>query len=113
MQLATINSKVENKVLHKLMISLGIGEDWPNSVWIAGHEMGHEGQYYWITNGRRLNYTNWDAGEPNNLTIRDNVTQDCLGVFISKEQLVWDDKQCEFLFHPACEYYNVSKTTAC
>jgi hypothetical protein len=98
MKPAIIESEEENDALHKAIKGANIGI----SVWIAGHDMGHEGNFYWITNGRPITYSNWSNGQPDNW----KGGQNCVRVLESGDKLVWDDNQClDYTAHPACEYY--------
>lgn len=34
--------------------------------WTSGTDQGEEGKFFWLSNGKPITYTNWNAGEPNN-----------------------------------------------
>ncbi|TMW49792.1 hypothetical protein DOY81_005149 [Sarcophaga bullata] len=37
-----------------------------NSFWLGGSDLGHYGQWVWLTNGVTVqHYANWSAGSPN------------------------------------------------
>ncbi len=37
------------------------------SYWTSGSDDGHEGLWVWTSTGKQSSYTNWLAGEPNNV----------------------------------------------
>jgi len=63
--LATITSQEEDNVLYNL-IKKGSNTDY----FIGSNDSEKEGVWKWITN-EPMNYTNWNAGEPNNLNNED------------------------------------------
>ena len=48
-----------------LLISdqLGMGHE---HFWTSGTDQAEEGKFFWLSTGRPITYTNWNAGEPNN-----------------------------------------------
>ncbi|MEO9805451.1 MAG: C-type lectin domain-containing protein [Reichenbachiella sp.] len=62
--LVTITSEEENQFILNI-----IGE---GIVWIGLHDSNTEGDFEWVT-GELVDYTNWRAGEPNNLNDGDYV----------------------------------------
>ena len=57
--LLTITSSDENTFVSELIQS-NINNSY---VWLGASDENSEGSWYWI-NGERLNYSNWDNGEP-------------------------------------------------
>lgn len=63
----------------------------PNEEYWMGQE--YEQQFVWRS-GERLQYTNWDSGEPND-------AESCLRVIVSTGE--WRDFSCSSGFHSVCE----------
>ncbi len=34
--------------------------------WTSGTDQAEEGKFFWMSTGRPVTYSNWNAGEPNN-----------------------------------------------
>ena len=85
MQLASIESQTENDQLERHIKEFGELMDGPiskpNNVgrnnifsiqtgfgnehfWTAGTDQGEEGSFFWMSTGRPVTFTNWNAGEP-------------------------------------------------
>jgi hypothetical protein len=45
------------------MIVKGFGNE---HFWTAGTDQGEEGSFFWMSTGRPVTFTNWNAGEPVN-----------------------------------------------
>ena len=77
--LATIQDAFENQFISSL------GSD---NIWLGATDEEKEGTWLWIT-GEPWKYTNWDAGEPNNMG---NTGEDYLEIGgLSKNELLWND----------------------
>jgi len=64
--LATITSETENSHIRQLVKNHG----WRSDAWLGGSDAQQEGIWRWATGpeaGTEMNYSNWVAGEPNNL----------------------------------------------
>ncbi|KAL3841961.1 hypothetical protein ACJMK2_020037 [Sinanodonta woodiana] len=67
--------------------------------WIGATDILVEGDWVWADSQTSLSsraYTNWLAGEPNNLGRNEN----CLSLFNSG---LWNDEDCDTHFHYICE----------
>lgn len=78
--LAIIDDDYENETVYNYMIRAGY-----QSAYIGLTDAGHEGQWYWV-DGRRVAYTNWSAGEPNNAGGTENY-----GMYYWKFKYTWND----------------------
>ena len=68
---------------------------------------GNKSDIRWISNNASLSFTNWIAGEPN------NVGEDCGAIVLtsstSDDIAEWGDTLCSFdIFHAVCEAERVS-----
>ena len=64
--------------------------------WIGLRDKYHEGQYEWL-NSDIASYTNWGAGEPNNVA---TGGEDCVEILESGR---WNDLNCDLRRNHACE----------
>ncbi|XP_039450199.1 pulmonary surfactant-associated protein D-like [Culex pipiens pallens] len=99
LQLASVNSANDNKAL-TAAIAAAPPPKTKGAWWIAGTDLGKEGDFVWITTqsrmGFRTGYTNWAAGEPNN----EFGNEHCVEVYSYGE---WNDKNCDVLRNYICE----------
>jgi alpha-tubulin suppressor-like RCC1 family protein len=64
--LATITSETENSHIRQIIRNNG----WRSYSWLGGSDAMQEGTWRWTTGpeaGKMMNYSNWVAGEPNNI----------------------------------------------
>lgn len=71
--LATITSREEQNIITNLI------RDRRNFYWLGGTDVSVEGEWKWIT-GEVWNYTNWDSGQPDNLSGYDQVPENYLTI---------------------------------
>jgi hypothetical protein len=69
--LATVNDFDENEFLRSSVLGFD-GQD--RRGWIGLNDFGNEGVFTW-TSGEPVNYTNWNAGEPNNSGGNENAVE--------------------------------------
>ena len=50
----------------------------------------NEGQFLWESDYSKLDYSNWDAGEPSN-----KINEDCVLLYGGTQELKWNDFKCE------------------
>jgi len=79
--LVTISSEEENDFIYSLIQQTG------NNSWIGFSDIATEGDWVWTT-GEDVVYTNWAAGEPNDLN-----GEDCAEMFMNG---TWNDNQCDW-----------------
>lgn len=68
-----------------------LGVDGP--YWISGNDLDSVNNWYWLANGKTINYFNWNAGEPNNYL---NRNERCLSVTPKVSQYRWNDVPCDY-----------------
>lgn len=68
--------------------------DLPNDdvFWLSGSDLGHKGDYVWMTSGQPLNYEAWYSGQPNH-DIKDGEMERCLSLK-SGYDYMWFDSTC-------------------
>ena len=63
MHLASIDSADEQRDLQEHIQAVGMGHE---HFWTSGTDQGEEGKFFWMSTGRPITYSNYNAGEPNN-----------------------------------------------
>ncbi|XP_063431408.1 perlucin-like [Mytilus trossulus] len=69
-----------------------------NAFWVGGHDILVEGEWQWAITLEKVQYMNWDAGQPNN---NDN-NEHCMSMTGSRGYK-WEDKKCEDHNYFICE----------
>ncbi|XP_067686886.1 perlucin-like protein [Haliotis asinina] len=83
--LAVIESSSENDFVKGLMRSSGVNE----AVWIGASDLFQEGVFRWAATNQKLSFTDWRAGEPNNM----NTAENCVEIeYYLQDQ--WNDNLC-------------------
>lgn len=101
MQLASIESQQENDQLEKHIKDFGYGNE---HFWTAGTDQGEEGNFFWMSTGRPVTFTNWNAGEPNNFRYENGEEEHCLELWNRDGKgLKWNDSPCSFETYFVCE----------
>lgn len=101
MQLASIESQQENDQLEKHIKDFGFGHE---HFWTAGTDQGEEGSFFWLSTGRPVTFTNWNAGEPNNFRYENGEEEHCLELWNRDGKgLKWNDSPCSFETYFVCE----------
>ncbi|CAB3375167.1 Hypothetical predicted protein [Cloeon dipterum] len=101
MQLASIDTEEENKFLQETIASQGFGLE---HFWTSGTDQGEEGHFFWMSTGRPLTFTNWNAGEPNNFRYENGEEEHCLELWNRDGKgLKWNDTPCSFETYFVCE----------
>lgn len=74
------------------------------TIWLAATDNGHESTFVSATTGKRLTYTNWTPGEPNNA----NGNENCVQLVANPDFLNgWNDNSCDHSFNAYfCEPIN-------
>ncbi|WP_423055595.1 lectin-like protein [Acetobacterium carbinolicum] len=78
--LMSITSAEENEIAKELIQTADRGV-----YWVGGTDGIKEGTWQWLT-GESFNYSNWEAGEPNNAGVGEN----CLGI-VNGSKMQWND----------------------
>ncbi|KAB0790751.1 hypothetical protein PPYR_15656 [Photinus pyralis] len=101
MHLASISSQEENDKLEKYIKDFGLGNE---HFWTSGTDLADEGKFFWMSNGRPLTFTNWNAGEPNNFVYENGEEENCLELWNRDGKgLKWNDSPCSFETFFVCE----------
>ncbi|XP_071454358.1 C-type lectin 37Db isoform X1 [Hetaerina americana] len=101
MHLASIESQEESDKLEKHIKDYGLGLE---HFWTSGTDQGEEGVFFWLSNGRPVTYTNWNAGEPNNFRYENGEEEHCLELWNRDGKgLKWNDTPCSFETFFVCE----------
>uniref|UniRef100_A0A182PGF1 C-type lectin domain-containing protein n=1 Tax=Anopheles epiroticus TaxID=199890 RepID=A0A182PGF1_9DIPT len=94
MQLASIQTQEENDRLEKYVKDYGLATE---HFWTSGTDLAEEGSFFWVSNGRPLSFTNWNAGEPNNFRYENGEEEHCLELWNRDGKgLKWNDTPCSF-----------------
>ncbi|XP_053663527.1 C-type lectin 37Db-like [Anopheles marshallii] len=101
MQLASIQTQEENDRLEKYVKDYGLATE---HFWTSGTDLAEEGSFFWVSNGRPLSFTNWNAGEPNNFRYENGEEEHCLELWNRDGKgLKWNDTPCSFETYFICE----------
>lgn len=103
MHLASISSQDENDKLEKYIKDFGLGHE---HFWTSGTDLADEGKFFWMSTGRPLTFTNWNAGEPNNFVYENGEEENCLELWNRDGKgLKWNDSPCSFETFFVCEVH--------
>ncbi|EFA12925.2 uncharacterized protein tfc [Tribolium castaneum] len=101
MHLASITSQEENDKLEKYIKDFGLGHE---HFWTSGTDLAEEGHFFWMSTGRPITFTNWNAGEPNNFQYENGEEENCLELWNRDGKgLKWNDSPCSFETYFVCE----------
>lgn len=72
--------------------------------WTSGTDLAEEGSFFWMSTGRPISFTNWNAGEPNNFKYENGEEEHCLELWNRDGKgLKWNDSPCSFETFFICE----------
>ena len=72
--------------------------------WISGTDQGEEGRFFWLSNGRPITFTNWNAGEPNNFEYENGELEHCMELWDRDGKgMKWNDSPCSFETYFVCQ----------
>lgn len=101
MHLASISSQEENDKLEETIRDFGYSFE---HFWVSGTDLAEEGQFFWMSTGRPITFTNWNAGEPNNFRYENGEEENCLELWDRDGKgLKWNDSACSFETYFVCE----------
>lgn len=97
MQLLTINSDEDNDQIYALAEKF---QPRP-SFWLAGNDLGHEGDFVWATNGLKVTAARWVGNGPDNY----NNLEHCIEITYrwNASAPVWNDVPCSTKLPFFCE----------
>ncbi|CAH0387958.1 unnamed protein product [Bemisia tabaci] len=101
MHLASIGSQEENDKLEKHIKDYGLGAE---HFWTSGTDQAEEGTFFWMSTGKPVTFTNWNAGEPNNFRYENGEEEHCLELWNRDGKgMKWNDSPCSFETYFVCE----------
>ncbi|XP_073968711.1 C-type lectin mosGCTL-7-like isoform X2 [Rhodnius prolixus] len=101
MHLASISSQEENDKLEETIRDFGYSYE---HFWVSGTDLAEEGQFFWMSTGRPITFTNWNVGEPNNFRYENGEEENCLELWDRDGKgLKWNDSACSFETYFVCE----------
>ncbi|TMW49790.1 hypothetical protein DOY81_005147, partial [Sarcophaga bullata] len=93
--LASITSIDDNEQLFKTLDQYGLS--YSSFFWLGGSDLGHYGQWVWVSNGESVeHFTKWRQGEPNNVYGNEHCIE-----LLSDGQ--WNDNNCNLKRKFICE----------
>jgi hypothetical protein len=82
-------------------VCAGLGHE---HFWTSGTDLADEGHFFWMSTGRPITFTNWNAGEPNNFQYENGEEENCLELWNRDGKgLKWNDSPCSFETYFVCE----------
>ncbi|XP_076269576.1 lectin subunit alpha-like isoform X1 [Rhynchophorus ferrugineus] len=101
---AEIHTIEEHIMVEKLLKHEKVG--YEHGFWIFATNLDDKHSYYWLNSGRRLFYSNFSQGQPDNY--KDN--ESCLQVFpVSSGHFAWNDLPCSLKMPFLCQHYQKEK----
>ncbi|XP_037940405.1 C-type lectin 37Db-like [Teleopsis dalmanni] len=86
--LATITDDGQLTAISNHLMSLGYGaNDW---FWTAGNDLAEDNNFHWVSNGERMTFTKWSAGQPFGGEI-----EDCVHLWLREGQFKMNDWICK------------------
>lgn len=82
--------------LYFVSISLALGDD-NESFWTSGTDLG-DTVYYWLENGKKVNFTEWAPNQPDN----NYGSNHCIGLW-PKHTLKWAMYSCSEVARVMCD----------
>ncbi|CAG9800357.1 unnamed protein product [Chironomus riparius] len=106
LELLTIDSKDEEIAFLNLLNSKDFIHKSAKDFWTSGTDLGNEGHFFFLSNGKSVDELTWAHGEPNNAKKSDsNETENCMS-FTMNENLKFFrlfDRFCSMKFYFICQ----------
>lgn len=83
------------KALSAYLVSKG----WTNWFWTSGNDLIEEGNWNWLSTGKKMIYTNWHVGQPDNAFGGEH----CMNMWRSGDLFTWNDNSCRNKCYYICE----------
>ncbi|KAG5865470.1 hypothetical protein JTB14_023585 [Gonioctena quinquepunctata] len=94
MELVTIESDDENTRLYNYIRDTLVGD----SFWSSGTKLVDDKTWIWLSTGKRVEYTHWQPGVPNNKNAK------CIQLIQQRNKgLMWNDLACTTALHFICQ----------
>ena len=87
----------ENDLVLGSYISSLVIADADEDIWLGGSDRDVEGEWRWVSNDERIEFTAWETDEPNNSLGAEN----CIGFYTQFGD--WNDIPCDVLKRAICE----------
>lgn len=74
--------------------------------WTSGTDLGDEGKFFFLTNGKAVGKLNWAQNEPNNAKkAESNETENCMGYMMTENLKFYRlfDTFCSLMFNFVCQ----------
>lgn len=82
---------------------------WSEQIWTSGNDFGHEGDFFWMGNGKGVHLSNWietdyvDKSAPDN-TKRVDAKDSCIAMWnYNGTGFLWNYHVCSNTFYFLCE----------
>lgn len=82
---------------------------WSEQIWTSGNDFGHEGDFFWMGNGKGVHLSNWieteyvDKSTPDN-TKRVDAKDSCIAMWnYNGTGFLWNYHVCSNTFYFLCE----------
>ncbi|KAH8336152.1 hypothetical protein KR074_004230, partial [Drosophila pseudoananassae] len=95
--LASVEDKAEMEALIKYMKAKGFKNN--DYFWISGNDLGTEGAFYWLSNGRPMTYAPWNG--PKQMPDNYGGNENCVHMFSTRELI--NDANCKIQMLYVCE----------
>ncbi|XP_071133188.1 perlucin-like protein [Mytilus edulis] len=90
------NSWIKNIIITKKVVA--------QNYWMGAQDQLKEGEWRWVSDQSKVQYSGWSTGEPNNY----GGNEDCV-LFYLPCSFNWNDGRCHFPYGYICEKQNRSK----
>ncbi|XP_053948569.1 C-type lectin 37Db-like [Anastrepha ludens] len=101
--LVTIETVDEMNALSFYLIANGHGDKY---FWTSGSDLGVEGKFMSLSNGRPMTYAKWSGGQPDNA----GNNEDCVHIWNVNNIFHMNDYPCTGQGYPICEMRRPSKS---
>ncbi|CAG0881683.1 unnamed protein product [Cyprideis torosa] len=71
--------------------------DWVDSVWVGGQDLGEETEWRWVSSGLLFAFSDWQAGQPEGGTRENCLLLRCVNDYR------WNDVDCSYRYPILCE----------
>ena len=69
--------------------------------WLGSTNLNHKQKWVWVTDGRAVDFTDWDPTEPTHYDPYGNK-ENCINIFSSND-FTWNDGHCDNKYNYICE----------
>ncbi|XP_058461646.1 perlucin-like [Malaya genurostris] len=108
MRLAVISTSEEQTNLTTMIAATDKFSNDTTNIWIGGSDLAEEVNFYWLSTGKRVGYSNWRKNQPDN----DQNTDHCMEIRYNPVQgwnWHWNDQDCKAIRYFVCENLHIGK----